>query len=101
MMKILFIVMALLSVEANAGSCTEIAKFDEDMSAIYVICPGLADLSDSQIADIVYKVLTSRKLVPDEYTIDFVTSDKHLSKEALTEDSHVGFYYTHDNEIVI
>jgi hypothetical protein len=101
MLKIILIAMTLFSIKAFAAECAEIAKYDEDKSEIYVVCPNLDNLSDSEISKAISTVFASRGFVPDEYTIDFVLSAAYLTQATLTKDNHIGFYYTHDNQLVI
>ena len=84
-----------------ADSCFKIARYDDLMSQIYVVCPDLAERSNREINEIVLEIFSSREFTPDEYTIDFVLSAQYLSQEKLTKTTHIGWYYTHSNQITI
>ncbi|MBB3170217.1 hypothetical protein [Simiduia aestuariiviva] len=101
MNKVLLVVAALFSFNTLADTCTEIAKYDELMSQIYVVCPDLPNINDDDLGTIVYTIFKENEFTPDEYTIDFVTSKQFLTQESLTKENHVGFYYTHDNGLII
>ena len=101
MIKIIFLISLLLSSNLAAASCTDVAKYDEKDSVIYVVCPELHKFSNSKLGDIVYKVLTLNKFEPDEYIVNFVSSSKYLSDKTLNQDNHIGLYYTHNNELVV
>ncbi|NQZ87800.1 MAG: hypothetical protein HRU38_00445 [Saccharospirillaceae bacterium] len=99
--RVLLIISILFSFNVLAASCTEIAKYDELMSEIYVVCPNLDNISDDELGVIVYTIFTKNEFPPDEYTIDFVTSKKFITQDSLTKETHIGFYYTHDNGLMI
>ena len=101
MLKIVFIAITLFSIKVFASGCAEIAKYDEETSEIYVVCPNLDSLSDAEISKAVSTIFTSKEFPPDEHTIDFVLSAAYLTQATLTKDNHIGFYYTHDNQLVI
>jgi hypothetical protein len=99
--RVLLIISTLFSFSVLADSCTDIASYDELMSEIYVVCPNLDNISDEDLGTIVYTIFTKNKFPPDEYTIDFVTSNKFIAQDSLTKENHIGFYYTHDNGLII
>lgn len=93
--------LALFPIGAFSNTCSEIAKYDEPNSEIYVVCPDLPIKSTPELIAIVHAIFTKNTLQPDEYTIDFVTSKQFLTQESLKKENHVGFYYTHNGELVI
>lgn len=97
----LFILAITLTPNLFADSCLKIARYDELMSQIYVVCPDLSEKSKLEINEIVSEIFSSREFIPDEYTIDFVSSSKYLSQGKLTKTTHIGRYYTHNNQVTI
>ena len=97
----LLIFISLFSFSAIADACSKVAKFDEARSEIYVVCPELPSKTDTELGNIVYTIFTSNEFPPDEYVIHFVISKEFLDHKLLNTDSHIGFYYTHDNGLVI
>ncbi len=91
----------IFSTNLLADSCSEVARYDELMSQIYVVCPELPGMSKWEINEIVREIFSSQEFVPDEYTIDFVLSEQYLSQEKLTKTTHIGWYYTHNNRVTI
>ena len=54
MKYIILVTLIFFSGALKANTCKEIAKFDEDMSQIYVVCPNLPELSEAQLTNIVH-----------------------------------------------
>ena len=90
-----------LSSPVFADDCLKISKYNEINSEIFVICPDLPTFDDDKALDTVRKIFSSRKFVPDEYVLYFVTDKKVDSRKSFTPDNLVGLYYTHDNELKI
>jgi hypothetical protein len=101
MKYILVTILSLLSSTVFAGSCIEIAKYDELNSQIIVVCPNLYKFNNEKASKTVRKIFSSRKFVPDEYEIYFVVSKDNLVVKDLTPNELVGWYYTHDNQLTI
>ncbi|GAB1266727.1 hypothetical protein NBRC116492_35370 [Aurantivibrio infirmus] len=101
MNKAILAIGILLSFNTVAGVCTEIAKYDESMSEIYIVCPDLPSMSDDGLGTIINTIFKDNKFTPDEYTVNFVTSKQFLTQGSLTKENHVGFYYTHDHRFII
>ena len=93
--------MLTLSTCTFADSCREIARYDEMLSTIYVVCPDLPKVTDKQAANIIETIFSSRKFVPDEYQIYFVESTDHISEKETKSKSLVGRYYTHDSQLTV
>ncbi len=102
MMKLsLFILMSLLSFTSISDECFKVEKLDSARSEIYVVCPELPSKSDSELGNIIYTIFTENKFPPDEYVINFVISQEFLDHKSLNKINHIGFYYTHDNSLVV
>lgn len=89
------------SANSFADSCRTIAKYDEMISTIYVVCPNLPKIPDKQAANIIDKIFASRDFEPDEYQVLFVGSLGQITDKAHTARKLIGKYYTHDNQLII
>lgn len=104
-MKILNVTMALLFILLifEAGACDKVVDSYESKDTMYVVCPNLANLSNDNSSKLVFRILAQYKGPPDEVTVYFVSNSSMVGKSEsdMGEQELVGYYYTHNHELVI
>ena len=100
-MKIIITILLFVSSSVLADDCSKIAKYDDEKSTIYVVCPNLPDFKADKAGNLVNKIFKSRNFVPDEYLIYFVASLADVYSKKIKPSNFIGRYYTHDNQLTI
>ncbi len=101
MKYISLLIFSLISLDSIASSCRTIVKYDELQSTIYVVCPELPALSGKEASKIIEDIFASKKFAPDEYKIYFVATKNLISSTSYKSKSLIGWYYTHNQELIV
>lgn len=95
----LMIILLLFSI--NALACDKIVEGYQKSDGMFVICDDLSALSTDDVSELIINLFNQYQGPPDEISIFFVSSSEFVGDRNLTDDNLVGFYYTHDNNLII
>lgn len=108
------VLISLVAPEISNSSerCTEVVRFDERNSRLFVVCPELLDMNEDEIRNTIKAIFTKFDGPPDEYFISFFSlkelagyKNEPCCESAISTgdwgNAYLGEYYTHSNELTL
>ncbi|VAW81951.1 hypothetical protein MNBD_GAMMA12-1968 [hydrothermal vent metagenome] len=83
------------------AKCGQVAPGYEQKSTMYVVCRDLNVNNKREATLLIKKVMSQYSGPPDEIVIHFVKSKSSIGEAKPTAQESVGYYYTHNNRLLI
>ena len=84
-----------------SNACDRVVTGYEKSDSMFVICEDLSLFSVEDASELIIGLFNQYKGPPDEVAIYFVTGKNFVGNLNIQDDNLVGFYYTHDNNLII
>lgn len=84
-----------------SNACDRVVTGYEKSDSMFVICADLSSFSVEDVSELIIGLYNQYKGPPDDVAIYFVTGKEFVGNLNIKDNNLVGFYYTHDNNLII